>query len=859
MSRLPLICLLALLLPLGAVEAQDLEWGPPLQDGLGGPIGFGEPHGGIERVAIDGAAPDGFTFYGMTVDALFVDWFGLLSLGFSHIPPEFGPLPREEFGLGRNPQFVVFEHSSDLTDFDLGDPDPTPAYYAVLPPVDDAPGQLIATWYQVPDRRDAPGFGEIQYNSFQLTLTFTDDPARYSVEMRYSRCGWLHGIERNQRLPVVGFDAGLGLDGPAWMWPGSRSDTALLLCTLSNVREPGIFRYEVIDGIPTGCGPDTPPGPDRCNDGNALPGDGCSPACYVEADADADGIYEAPHPDSVDPLGVYDDCADPANPLCVDDPDGDGVPSAIDNCDDTPNPDQLNYDGDRFGDACDRDDDGDQLDDVVIEGDVLSYLDTCTYLYNQGERRIDPDLSDWIQPVDSDHDGLGDPCDPDDDNDGVLDCGSDDICSPTDNGYNEDRDQDIDETGECDPADERFVHCDRGDRDLFDNDGDGRVDEADEQPLPRQPYPGPDAGEDNCRRIANPGQENLDGDRFGDPCDPDVDGDGVANCDSGICGPDLDFRDNDGDGAVDEAAECAVGCDPDSDLIDQDRDGFVDEGFEPAEYVTPVRVDNCPLHANPDQRDSNRNQRGDACDDDDGDGRLGFEDNCDFEPNPNQDDTDGDGEGDACDLDDDGDGVPDAVDGCPFVVDPMQADTDGDGIGDACENDDDDDGVPDGNDNCPVAFNRDQADLDGDELGDACDADDDDDGTPDAADNCPVVFNPGQDDLDGDGVGDTCDADEDGDGIGAGDVCPRTPDPDQADIDGDGLGDACDAIDDRPFEVRTPAEKCAILIADRAPTVDRLRHCPPPTDDGCAVAPHRPTTPPWPLGLLLLGLLRRGR
>ena len=95
----------------------------------------------------------------------------------------------------------------------------------------------------------------------------------------------------------------------------------------------------------------------------------------------------------------------------------------------------------------------------------------------------------------------------------------------------------------------------------------------------------------------------------------------------------------------------------------------------------------------------------------------------------------------------------------------------------------DQDGVSDAADNCVALANASQSDADGDFVGDVCD-------------NCPARANPSQSDCDGDGVGEPCDADSDcdGDGVfGADDVCPSVFDPAQEDADSDGAGDACDA------------------------------------------------------------------
>ncbi len=924
------------LLLVGFVVAPSLTGAQaPLLDGFGGPVDLGESESGDEAIDVSDAFPGGLRFYRERSVAVYINRTPVLSLDDVHCCYVGRPLPRADDFEGCYGRIHVLE--AQLFNFRGMPGDPDWYIFRHIEPHlgPDMPGRLVATWHRMPNA--PPERPEAAFNSVQAVLTAVGEDGDFDLELRYHQCGWSEGQVADSR-PVIGFDADEGADGPGWMWAGSRTLDTLKLCELSNVREPGVFRYQFRDGIPHGCGPDAdpPPGPDRCADGNHLPGDGCSPACYVEPDRDGDGIFVAPHPDSVDPDGVYEDCDDPDDPLCFLDPDQDGVASPPDNCPDTPNPDQLDYDADGAGDACDDDDDNDTVLDPAADE---PFPDNCPHLFNIGVRDLNPDIELRVQQFDIDRDGLGDPCDPDDDNDGVLDCGLDGLCDPLDDGYDEDRDDRVDEAGECQPGEPRAEICLRGHRDLFDNDGDGRVDEILEFQLEGVAYPGPDAEEDNCRRVANPDQTDTDGDGIGDACDPDPDGDGIPSCDVGICGADGDLRDNDGDGAIDEgfeAEDCALdpACTTLNDRIDQDADGFIDEDFEPDAFDrVPQRRDICPLIADPEQADRDGDGDGDLCSDDDGDSFAGHEDNCIDVPNdqadldgdglgdacdpdldgdgaPNADDNcprvanllqfdldgdglgdkcdgdddgdgipddqdlcpavhgdnedlDGDGMGDVCDDDDDGDGIADAGDRCPRVADPDQRDTDGDGMGDACDDDDDDDGVADRDDVCPTVADRAQADLDGDRVGDACDGDDDGDTIDDENDVCPRVADREQRDTDGDGIGDACSADDDGDGALDGeDVCPRVPDPDQADIDGDGLGDACDASDDRPFASLPAEERCARLIEQAAPTVERLRHCPPPAEDGCTVAPGSGAPgsgAPGGLGLLLLAgvLLRR--
>ena len=359
------------------------------------------------------------------------------------------------------------------------------------------------------------------------------------------------------------------------------------------------------------------------------------------------------------------------------DKDGDGITDYVDNCLNTANANQSNFDSDKQGDACDNDDDNDGLHDV---------LDDCRYgdmAWNQSNVSLDYD-ADGCKDVTEDDD---------DDNDGYLDI--DDNCPSGVLEWVPDNSTDMDGDG-----------CRDSDEDL-DDDGD-TINDID----------------DNCHYTINTDQADYDLDNLGDLCDGDDDDDGVSDpvdaCPQGELNWTSETQtDKDSDGCLDESDEDS----------DDDNDGVLDlDDLCPRGEVDWNSTQSTDWDFDGCKNDSEDN-------DNDNDGVNNNADLCkngiiDWSRN-----TTNDNDADGClddreDNDDDNDNYPDTIDFCPleegYATVGLKGcpDFDEDGVADAEDafyqdetqwSDGDADGFgdnPSGTnpDNCPLFYGNSSAD-----------------------------------------------------------------------------------------------------------------------------------------------------
>lgn len=198
------------------------------------------------------AFPAGLRFFDQTHDRMFVNTNG--NITFSGPVSQFTP---SAFPVADQPMIAAYWADVDIRRLESGTCQGTggvtcevctPCHYPNTNGVwwFFEPGRAVITWDQV---------GVFNCNndvrmSFQIILTAVPScgggATDFDVEFRYNRCEWERG-SLSSIAAQAGFDAGNERDFVAIA--GSRMDgISTRLCTMSNVGEPGVWRFQIRSG-----------------------------------------------------------------------------------------------------------------------------------------------------------------------------------------------------------------------------------------------------------------------------------------------------------------------------------------------------------------------------------------------------------------------------------------------------------------------------------------------------------------------------------------------------------------------------------------------------------------------------------
>ena len=236
--RLPRLALLGALAVLPAICE-----GAVLLNGLGGPEGFGElamgrnDDGSSNRLDL----PFTIDFFGSSFSNFWVNNNG--NLTFSGPLSTFTPNP---FPVTNQPMIAPWWADVDTRPANAG------AVYVASPNAN----TVAVTWNNV-------GYyasNTDRLNSFQALLRNRADTGigNFDIEFRYNRLEWTTGDVSNGIPAQAGFDAGNNRD--FYTLPGSRTAAVTNLTNTSNVspQEPGLWSFEVRNGLPPGSTPSNP-------------------------------------------------------------------------------------------------------------------------------------------------------------------------------------------------------------------------------------------------------------------------------------------------------------------------------------------------------------------------------------------------------------------------------------------------------------------------------------------------------------------------------------------------------------------------------------------------------------------------